>query len=718
MTLFGLDAQSMAGQLVGLGGSFVSALGPMTSFKDSILGNESLSKMEKFQGAASGIAAGIGGIASATSSGGAGASAAKGALAGAGAGAQVGGPIGAAVGAAVGGIVGFFRGRGRDKVRKAIKDTIGVDVSEDLAMAIKDAAKEAGNTLETQTLLSLGDIFRDTGVDEFENGAQGAADAVTKLMKGVADGSIDAKEGIASIGDAFSELVNQTFEAGKVADAGLIQLVKNSRELGQEVPEIAAFVEQQLADAAQGISKVIGGIQIVDKQSAQDQATIFAGAFFATLEEQGLLAAVDAFQPAFEELKKSIADAGIEGVNFGGVERLFEIAGKEEFRPLLEGVQGLNEALVGMANSGYLTADSFSAFQRQGQAAFDQLTAAGLTQEESLQQIAPFLQSAIDAAERFGIPLDENTQKLIDQAEAAGIAFETDPMNRMADAMVLVAELLGATEEQLAGLGETAASTGEQIDGAFGGGEESPTAGLNEGLDKANEQIAGIGDGITQLPDVANDAVGGIQEAFATGSEGIVEGLDPISEKMTDEIKAAGEETSTAIDATFKDTNEAIKQGLSEVSNTFVSEVAPAAEAAAAATDKIAQSARAAAEAARDIDFPDGPGGGDTPMQAAAGFRGVLGKDTLIQAHRGEFVNIMSPAQTRAMDFAHAQDGMGPNSVEGGSITVEGDDVQITFVASGNKQQDDSTLDKLLTELEKRDGAKRRELQRMLGVRP
>jgi len=152
--------------------------------------------------------------------------------------------------------------------------------------------------------------------------------------------------------------------------------------------------------------------------------------------------------------------------------------------------------------------------------------------------------------------------------------------------------------------------------------------------------------------------------------------------------------------------------------NQTMNETTPAALAAADATDRLAQAAIRASEAARSIDFPDVPRGiGKADFGAAAGFRGVLGRDTMIQAHRGEFVNILSPAQTRTMDFAHAQNGMGPGSPVG-DVTVNEGDTNVEFHASGNRKEDDSTLEKLLTELDARDGAKRRELQRMLGVKP
>ncbi|MCP4878330.1 MAG: hypothetical protein GY896_22990 [Gammaproteobacteria bacterium] len=671
MQAFGIDANSVIGQVMGLASTVTSAIPAMTNFQNSLLGQQGLSAGQRVAGTGQALASGFGSLMQATQTGGAARSAAMGALSGASTGAQIGGPIGAGVGAAVGAVVGFFRGRGRDRIRAAIQETVGADVSEDLAMAISDAAEAAGRTVEEQSLLSLADIFGEVGVEEFEGGVQGAADAITQLMQRVADGSIEASEGVEAIGSAFAELVNQTFEAGRVADAGIIQLVRNARELGHEIPEIAAFVEQQLAEAAVGIGKVIGGIQIVDPQDAQDQATLFAGAFFATLEEVGLLAAVDAFKPAFDELKSQLEELGFEDVDLGGVGRLFRIAGQEEFRPLLEGIEGLNQALVGVSNAGFLTTDMFSAFQNQAQSAFEQLTEAGLRPQEALQQIAPFLQSAIDAAERFGIPLDANTQALIDQAEAAGIAFETDPMNRMADAMVLVADLLGATDEQLANLGGTANETADTMQNGFAG---------------ASDELANLGDTANQ-----------------TG------------EQMSDSF----EDSSQQMQNSMENASNAAQDELNNLATTMVSSIVPAADEAANATDRIADAARRAAEAARDIKFPDVPngggGGGGGGLNAAAGFQGVLGKDTLIQAHRGEFVNILTQAQTRAMDFFHAQNGMGPAA---NGATFNMGDTNITFTASGNRKEDDSTLTKLLEELAVFDGEKRRELQRMLGVKP
>lgn len=707
MQAFGVDANSTLGSLITSFQQLGSAIPAIGSFDKSILGNDALSKAEKFQAAAGGIASGIAGIANATSRGGAGQAAASGALSGAAAGAQVAGPIGAGIGAAAGAIVGFFRGRGRDKLKKEIQQSVGATVSEELAKAIKEGAEKAGRTIEQESLLNLGDIISSEGFDAFEGGIKGASESAIKLLAGIKDGSIPAKEGIAELGEAFSLMAAETLEAGRIADAELLSVVQAAKASGEEVPEIAAFIAESLSQAAGGISAIIGqaleidgkefggGIQVFSKEDAQAQATIFSSVFFATLEEEGLRAAVDALGPAFDEMQKKFADFG--DVDFGGVGRFFEIARDPQFGPLLDGVQGLNDALVGISNAGYLTQDSFAAFQQQGQAAFDQLTAAGLTEGEALQQLAPFLQSAIDAAERFGIPIDENTQALIAQAEANGIAFETDPMNRMADALTLIAELLGATDEQLSNLGQTAADAGaavsENLPPAFEEAgqtiDENLRLPIEEGFGQTIDDIkTGIGgitdefgtvrDSIVGVGEAAVESSATIQDSFGMAAAGIEEGLGPVSDKIGTEIREVGSETASAIDASFDQTNKAIQDGLGEVAGTFISEVVPAASAAEAATLGIAEAARAAARAAKEIDFPNdipGGGGGGGERSAAIGFSGLLQSDLAFQAHAGEIINIIPAAEVRNMqargaEVQSAQEGFGGMSVSIGDINI------------------------------------------------
>lgn len=446
--------------------------------------------------------------------------------------------LGAAAGAAMGIVRAIFKTES-EKIADEVMRDFGVEISEELAKAIEATADELDLGRFEANLLHLGDIIGEAGgIAEF--GMQKAADAVGDLQNAIEMGAIPAAEGLAQVGEVFGLMAEEATAAGGLADAALLQIVVRARELGQEVPEIMAFVSEQLAQAAEGVSaiigqsmdvegkegeKIFGGIQVATPEDANAQATIFAAAFFATLETEGLAAAVDVFGPAFAEMKAKFQDFGT-SIDFGGVERFFEMAADPKFGPLLEGVQGLKDAMTGLGNAGFLTADTFTAFQQQGSAAFDQLVAAGLTSNEALQQMAPFLQEVINASQTFGFEIDANTQALIDQAEAAGIGFKTDPMQQMVDVLGLIAIQLGVTQEALGGIGGKAVETGERLRTAFG--EELPET---------------VGEAMNQLADDTSAAFDSMATGASEASKEFADSTKVASEEATAATTAAAEET-------------------------------------------------------------------------------------------------------------------------------------------------------------------------------
>lgn len=536
MQLLGISSDSAIGRVIG-GLKLASKAGQ--DFKIGMLELEKIRLDPKLdfdsaEGINAGIAVGEALLAGAVGvweagAGGGIAGAIGGAVSGAKFGASVGemlGPIGAAAGAAIGAGVGLALSliRGKPEFKKIMEDIgrdWGVEISEELAKEIEATAERLDIGRFEARLLSLGDVIGEAGgVAAF--GMEQATKAVGDLFNAVELGVVPAEEGISEIGEVFGKMAEEIFEAGKLADSGMLAIIARSRQLGIEVPEITAFITQQLEQAAAGISKLIGsfaegedgaegtfgGIQVASLEDAQAQATIFAAGFFATLKEQGLLAAVDAFEPAFGEMKKKFEEFGAD-VDFGGIQKFFDIASNPEFRPLLEGIQGLTEAMTGLGNAGFLTADTFAAMQQQGGAAFEQLQAAGLSINESLLQMAPFLQEAINASQQFGFALDEDTQKMIEQAEAAGIAFKTDPMMQVVEVLKLIAGELGVLPEKLAEVGNSATASADQTAVAY----EEANARTNESFDgmathgqEAYNRLADAGTQSAQKTSAATEA--------------------------------------------------------------------------------------------------------------------------------------------------------------------------------------------------------------------
>jgi len=407
------------------------------------------------------------------------------------AGAKIGsifGPWGTAIGAGIGALVAVFRNK-FSKVEGNLQQIVaatGAHVGEALRKSIEQTAKDLDLSIWNASLLHLTESWEETG-GILSIGLDEAGAAMNRLLVSLTAGSIPAGAALKQLSEGIAMMGEIAVVAGRVADDAFLDLVQNIKNRGIEIKEITDFILSQIEQAATGLQAIVGpkieigegskkkdvfgGIQIVDPQQAQAQADIFAAVFFATLETAGLRAAIETLGPAFDILKEKIKGFG--DVDLGGMERFFNLAKDPQFGPLLDGVQGLSDVLAGLANAGFLTKDAFNALQIQGLSAFDQLTAAGLTEAEALQQMAPLLQNMIDAANRYGFAIDQDTQNLIDQAKEAGIAFSTDPLIVMADAITLIAELLGASEEQLASLGKTAVTAGGDITESLGNAGET-----------------------------------------------------------------------------------------------------------------------------------------------------------------------------------------------------------------------------------------------------
>lgn len=341
---------------------------------------------------------------------------------------------GLSIGASVFSMVkGIFSKPEFAKVMEDVGRDWGVAISEGLAKEIEETMNSLDLGRFEAALLHTSDIIEESGRD-----AREFTEQIGDLFNAVAMGAVPMAEGLTEIGEAFNLVADAAMKAGSVGDQALVGMIRRARELGLVVPEIEAFVKEALSAAAAGVGAAFGegGIKIVTPEDARAQATIFSATFWATVSESGLIAAADAMKPAFESMIEQLKGLGIDPTTiFGDVMGAMNLADNELFRGAAEGAQGLKQALEGLANSGYLTADSFAAFGQQAQSAFNQAVAGGANQTQALQAILPLLASMQSAAANYGFTLDAGTQALIDQAEAAGLAFPTDPVTLLTNAI-------------------------------------------------------------------------------------------------------------------------------------------------------------------------------------------------------------------------------------------------------------------------------------------
>ncbi|MGH9399670.1 MAG: hypothetical protein ACRD00_04835, partial [Thermoanaerobaculia bacterium] len=404
-------------------------------------------------------------------------SGAQGALSGAAQGAAFGaafGPYGVVIGAVVGGLIGFFSGSRYRRIARDAGRVLGEGLSDETISAIQEDVEKLGIKATEASLLHITDAIKDTGKAASEFGSQ-----IGDLLAGIASGEVPAVEGIEELGKAFNLVAEEALAAGRVGDRVLTDLIKKSRELGIESPEIKAFVAAQLGAATAGVEKFIESLKVLSGPAIEkigaDAGIIFGAAFSANVSEIGIVAAVDAMQESFESLRDTLSqtlDEATVAAILGPFAAAFDTIGNENLRPIFEGIDGLSQAMQGLANSAFLTVDQFNAIGRATGVLFDEAIAGGADMRTALLAVSPAIQAAITAAEQFGIPLDADTQRLKDLAEQNGIAFKTDPMDRAADAIETLAIALDKAfnlglnlEDQFNRVADAAEGAGDAVTG-------------------------------------------------------------------------------------------------------------------------------------------------------------------------------------------------------------------------------------------------------------
>jgi len=267
-------------------------------------------------------------------------------------------------------------------------------------------------------------------------------------------------------------LVGSAFNIGKAIFGGLFgggkrreeERKKREEEAKKAAEEAKQRRSEGIEQAGTGLIAGIAGIRATTEETARNQGILFAGQFWLTFKEKGLVGAIDAFKETFDKLKSSGFD--VSGV-LGAVGNLFTAASSELFKGAAEGAAGFAQLIAGRIKAEMpLAIGEFNAVSQQATAAFQQAMAgaadAGLSgtaqQSAAMAAVAPLLQQIITASQQYGFTIDANTQALIDQAKAAGIAFPVGPLDRIADVLERIYQLLGGTTQRAGELGNALSS--------------------------------------------------------------------------------------------------------------------------------------------------------------------------------------------------------------------------------------------------------------------
>jgi polyhydroxyalkanoate synthesis regulator phasin len=175
---------------------------------------------------------------------------------------------------------------------------------------------------------------------------------------------------------------------------------------------------------------------------------------------------------------------------------------------------------------GALGAEELSALGGQAVDTYNQMIEKGFQQNESLSMMQDFLRNARQRYEELGVPIDENTQRLLEMAEAAGI--DTEPVETMTSQMTALkdglGEVVGTLKEGLGTLiellgGDLPDKWKESVDAA-----REARARTTPELQKIEEAAGEVGDGIGDVTTKAEDL--GATFAEADYSSALDDGRD------------------------------------------------------------------------------------------------------------------------------------------------------------------------------------------------
>jgi hypothetical protein len=181
-------------------------------------------------------------------------------------------------------------------------------------------------------------------------------------------------------------------------------------EVGNEQSKLNCLLQGQAKSAA-------------DAQASLDRVGQAALASYNAGIAKGLdqLTLLDDLAPALDNLVALEQNLGVESKN-AVVQELIALRTRlNANKELAAAATSWGQTYAAMVNLGVKDTEALLAMQRQGVADYDALIAKGFTESQALAQIKGGLQAIYDAHMKTGAPIDENTQKLLDQAKAYGL---------------------------------------------------------------------------------------------------------------------------------------------------------------------------------------------------------------------------------------------------------------------------------------------------------
>lgn len=272
------------------------------------------------------------------------------------------------------------------------------------------------------------------------------------LLTNMKQGAIDAEDEVASLKEQLGDIEEQRAELQKKSkrsaaeERQLERLNEKWTELSKKIKETEkASTDYDLVAKAMAVTSEKAANGLAAMIEAQYNALIQGGA---TVRE-----AVDAIAPSVDELGKQLEAAGIKGSSvFDALKEKVALAKDTFAGPMFDAIGALTGSMTGLFNTGSLTADMFMGVTTQVGQLWTKMKEQGKATPAAMAMIQPQLQAMWQVWKETGWAVDEVTQKMLEDAEAAGIVGEKhktldqqmlDSTNRIATAVEGLAKAFG-----------------------------------------------------------------------------------------------------------------------------------------------------------------------------------------------------------------------------------------------------------------------------------
>lgn len=182
------------------------------------------------------------------------------------------------------------------------------------------------------------------------------------------------------------------------------------------------------------------------------------------------LDALTTLRPILAGLQEQFAALGVTGGEaFAEIAALSAFAADEGVAKAVGQVLALNDVMIGLQNVGLLTEETFDALGLTVVETFEKLVGEGKNGDAALRLMQPTLQTIWELQQDFGYSVDETTQKLLDQAAAAGLVGDQfrSAEERMTAALERLVDRLDIIIAKMFGIGDAAQSAAEDANAAF-----------------------------------------------------------------------------------------------------------------------------------------------------------------------------------------------------------------------------------------------------------